>query len=166
MCKISVDGTDFKIYEPTPFDPKWYSHKFKGPGLRYEVGLNIQTGDLVWLNGPFPCGRYPDGVIATREGLEECLDAGEKYVCDGGYYGPRAVKPNGLNNADQHMKSVVRARHETVNRRFKQFGILEHVFRHRLQRHGVVVWAIANITQIGIEDGTPLFQVVYDDRTL
>ena len=35
-CKITVDGTDFRIQEPAMFDPKWYSHKFRGPGLRYK----------------------------------------------------------------------------------------------------------------------------------
>ena len=31
-CFISLDGTDFNIQEPSPFDPKWFSHKFEGPG--------------------------------------------------------------------------------------------------------------------------------------
>lgn len=44
---VSLDGADFKIEEPTPFSPKWFSHKFKGPGLRYEVGLCIRTGYIV-----------------------------------------------------------------------------------------------------------------------
>jgi hypothetical protein len=30
----------------------WYSHKYKGPGLLYEVVVSILEGDLVWLNGP------------------------------------------------------------------------------------------------------------------
>ena len=41
---ITVDGTDFKIKEPTPFSPTWYSQKHNGPGLRYEVGICIHTG--------------------------------------------------------------------------------------------------------------------------
>jgi hypothetical protein len=32
-CHVSVDGTDFRIHEPSPFSPRWYSHKFKGAGL-------------------------------------------------------------------------------------------------------------------------------------
>jgi len=32
-CAVSVDGTDFRIQEPIPFDAKWFSHKFNGPGL-------------------------------------------------------------------------------------------------------------------------------------
>lgn len=33
---VSLDGTaDCIIQEPYPFIPKWYSHKFHRPGLRY-----------------------------------------------------------------------------------------------------------------------------------
>jgi len=46
-CFVSLDGTDFSIYEPTPFDAKWYSHKLNGPGLRYEIGICLRTGDIV-----------------------------------------------------------------------------------------------------------------------
>ena len=63
-CKITVDGTDFRIQEPIPFNPKWYSHKFKGPGLRYEVAICIKTGCIVWVIGPFPAGEWPDRKIA------------------------------------------------------------------------------------------------------
>lgn len=43
-CVMPVDGTDFRIEEPKPFSSGWYSHKFNGPGVRYEVGLAIQRG--------------------------------------------------------------------------------------------------------------------------
>lgn len=35
---VSIDGTYFQIQEP-PFDKKWYNNKFKGPGVRYEIGV-------------------------------------------------------------------------------------------------------------------------------
>ena len=40
-CKVfvSIDGTDFRIQEPSPFSSSWYSHKFKGPGVLY--GNNV-----------------------------------------------------------------------------------------------------------------------------
>jgi hypothetical protein len=81
-CLVSVDGTDFGIYEPSPFSPKWYSHKLNGPGLRYEIAICIQTGEPVWINGPFPCGSWPDLRIA-RNALVDALDAGEYYLADG-----------------------------------------------------------------------------------
>ena len=60
QCKVTVDGTDFRIYDPSPFWSKWMSFKFKGPGLRYEVGVSIESGDIVWINGPFMPGMFND----------------------------------------------------------------------------------------------------------
>ena len=62
--------------EPSPFSPKWFSHKFRGPGIRYELALCIRTGDIVWAYGGFPCGEWPDlklardlfAVLGLREG--------------------------------------------------------------------------------------------------
>ena len=98
-CLVTLDGTDFKIQEPTPFDPRWYSHKHRGPGLRYEVGVCIQTGWIVWHHGPFPCGTWPDLQIA-RDRAVFMLDDDEKFLADGGYAdgGQYFDTPNGLNN--------------------------------------------------------------------
>ena len=68
-------------------DKLFYSHKFKGPGLRYEVALSIQTGDIVWINGPFPAGAWPD-INIFRHGLKWMLkEAGERCEADKGYRG-------------------------------------------------------------------------------
>ena len=92
-CKITVGGTDFRIQEPIPFNPKWYSHKFKGPGLRYEVAICIKTGWIVWVNGPFPAGEWPDRKI-TQAGINHHLDDNECYVGDGGVLRWMAVGRN------------------------------------------------------------------------
>ena len=73
---MSIDGTDCRIEEPSPFDEKWYSHKFKGPGIRYEVGVAI-NGNIVWVNGGYPCGQWNDLKIAQHTVLN-LLDNGEK----------------------------------------------------------------------------------------
>ncbi|EFX80106.1 hypothetical protein DAPPUDRAFT_103770 [Daphnia pulex] len=52
--------------EPTEFDPKWWSLKFKGPGLRYEVALRIRSGHIMWVNGGLPCGKWPDLRLARN----------------------------------------------------------------------------------------------------
>ena len=54
---ISNDGTDFSIYEPSPFQQIWYSHKFKGPGIRYEVGVTIETQKLFGQTTPGHAAR-------------------------------------------------------------------------------------------------------------
>ena len=51
-CSVTVDGTDFRIFEPTPFWSIWRSHKVNGPALRCELAVCIQTGSVVWTNGP------------------------------------------------------------------------------------------------------------------
>ena len=78
-----------------PFSTEWYSHKFKGAGLCYEVGICIQTGDIVWFNGPFPCGEWPDLKI-FRSKLKGKLPPGELVEADQGYHGkPTKVRtPN------------------------------------------------------------------------
>ena len=116
------------------------------------------------MNGPFECGSFPDGKIATEMGLYTSFNEGEKFVCDGGYYGPRAEKLTGHNNWDQYMKQVARLHHETVNARFKQFGALSKVFYHDLTKHGVTFNAIVIIMQLSIMYAEPLFTVYYNDR--
>ena len=37
-CKMSAVGTNFKIQQPQNFKKKWFSHKFRGPGLHYVIG--------------------------------------------------------------------------------------------------------------------------------
>lgn len=76
-CLVSVDGTDFRIYEQEPFWPGWFSHKFNGPGVRYELAVAIRTGDIVWINGPFPCGEWSDLRI-FRSSLIDYLDDNER----------------------------------------------------------------------------------------
>jgi hypothetical protein len=144
--------------EPTPFDPKWYSHKFHGPGLRYEIGLCIRTGDIVWASGGYPCGQWPDLRIARELILEE-IQPGELIIADRGYNDPQFFDfPR--DDADQQ-KRLILARHETVNRRIKQFRCMSNRFRHELHLHPRFFNAVVNLTQLLIEHGEPLYSVQY-----
>jgi hypothetical protein len=69
-----VDGIDFRIQEPRKngFNTKWYSHKYNKPGIRYEVATCINTGHIVWIHGPFPCGSHDDRTV-FRLGLKNFL---------------------------------------------------------------------------------------------
>jgi DDE superfamily endonuclease len=166
-CKISVDGTDCPIREPSEFSSRWYSHKFKGPGLRYEVGICIQTGWIVWKNGPYPCGSFPDITIA-RDRLHNYMAIGEMYVADRGYKDGRQYGdcPTGYNTPGQRMRGIVRARHESVNARIKKFKILSTAFRNQLKYHYMAFHAIVNALQVEIQEGGTLYEVYYDDNAL
>jgi hypothetical protein len=157
-----VDGTDFRIQEPTPFNKEWYSHKFKGPGLRYEVAICIQTGDIVWINGPFKPGKWTDLKIFRRN-LKHHLAPQEMVEADKGYRGEEAVRTSDdvVSRADHKAKYRARARHETVNRRFKQWGCLKQVFRHDRCKHKDVFVAVAVITQLAFDNGEGPFQCRY-----
>jgi hypothetical protein len=62
-CLIIIDGVNFAIQGPKPFSAGWYSHKFSGLGIRYELASCIHTGDIVSFTGPFKCGKWPDILI-------------------------------------------------------------------------------------------------------
>lgn len=162
-CKISVDGTDFRIPQQYPKKP-YYSYKYNGPGLRYEVAVCIRTGEIVWINGPFNPGQFMD-LMVFRLGLKQkLLFAGEKAQADGIYACETRtiIAPNEFDGAAvQRLKDDVRARHETVNKRLKQFGILKRIFRQELCKHKAAFTAVAVITQIAIRNGEELYEVEY-----
>jgi hypothetical protein len=172
-CLISVDGVDFEILEPHPYErewsKRWFSPKFKGPGLRYEVGVSILKGDIVWINGPFPCGLWNDYKIFKEGGLKDYLDPMERVEADDGYAAgdPEFVKTrSGVFHPEggRDVRNCVRARHETVNKRMKQFGVLSSTFHHNPCKHNLVFEAVAMLTQTAIELGEPLFKIDdYDD---
>lgn len=62
-----MGATDYPIQEPSPFDMKWYSHKLNEPCLKYEIGLNIRKGEIVWINGGMACGEYSDLKLARED---------------------------------------------------------------------------------------------------
>jgi hypothetical protein len=163
-CLISVDCTDVPIQEPSPFSKRWYSHKLNKAGLRYEVGVSLKGGDVVWIHGPFPCGEWPD-ISIFRSCLKLHLDKGERVEADNGYSGeePLSCKtPGGFYSRSENMdadRARLRSRHETVNMRLKVFNILNNKYRHGRQDHAFVFRAVAVLVQLAIESGEPLFKL-------
>ena len=160
-----MDGTDFRIQQVQPFWKGWYSHKFHGPGVRYEIGIGIQTGDIVWVNGPFPCGAFAD-ITIFREKLKAVLESvGERAEADGGYDGePMLIDlpTEGCfsGKRQKYIKQRVRSRHETLNRRFKQFFCLQRCFRHNIKMHKICLFAAVVIVQLENKFGDgEVFQV-------
>ncbi len=143
--------------EPTPFDKKWYSHKFHGPGLRYEIGLSIYTGDIVWAYGGLPCGKWSDLKLA-RNTLIYALQPHEMVLADGGYNDPNYFRVPTRNGDNLQIKQIL-ARHETVNGRFKQFRCLKNTFRHDLFLHPRFFHAVVNVTQLMLQNGEPLYDI-------
>ena len=156
--RVSIDSIDCRIQEPSPFEEKWYSHKYKGPGIRYEVGVGI-NGSIVWVHGGFPCREWSDLKIA-QDVILHYLDDGEKLLADGGYRGDeRIITPDGLNNSVSRIRSVCRARHENINARLKNFNVLSDTYRHNLKKHPMCFHAVANIVQAELLIEDTLFKI-------
>lgn len=96
------------------------------------------------------------------------VDGGELILADGGYADGRQyfLTPTGDPNTDQAMKAVARARHEVINGGFKRWGILKQIYRHDRNKHGTVMLALANITQLQLEADELAWDVDYGDDML
>lgn len=159
-CRVTIDGTDFQIDEPVPFDKSYKSPKAKGAAVKYEVAISIYSGDIVWIHGPH-VGSKNDLTI-FREKLKYKLDPEEMAEVDAGYKGETDFLRSRdvyTTEKEKREKSEMRARHETVNRRFKQWQILKQQFRNDRKKHKMVFYAIATLTQIEISNGNVPFSV-------
>lgn len=159
--KVTVDGTDFQTVEYTPFETGRKSHKFNGPGLRYELAISVETCYIVHINGPFPCGEWPDLRIA-RNLIHSRLAGDEYYLADKGYRcgsGP-AIMRSALPPERQGEYDFLMSRHETINRRFKEFAILGTRFRHEEEKHPMIFRCVAVLIQIDIESGHNTFRAL------
>lgn len=146
-----VDGIDFRIKEPlvSGFNPHWFSHKFSGPGIRYEVASCIRSGKIVWINGPYPAGRFNDLAI-YRLGLKAHLRVGERVWGDLGYRGELTIvtKFHARSSVEYDEIQQARSRHENINGRLAAFGALHQCWRHDRNKHYLVVNAAAVIYNI------------------
>jgi hypothetical protein len=153
---MTIDGTDLQIPQKgiAKKGNAFASHKYVGKSaLRYELGVDILAGNLVWIQGPYPAGKYTDIKIFNKV-LCNFLEPGERVKADKGYRGhPDKIKcpGNDINPEENRaMQGRVRARHKTLNGRLKTWGILSQVFRHHITMHGNVFWACAVVTQLTI----------------
>ena len=157
---MTIDGTDFRIQQ------KGVAKKGKS-ALRYELGIDILKGNLIWVEGPYPASAWLD-IKTFLNCLAGPLLPGKRVEADNGYVG-RADKvkcPNNNCNPPENlgMQSAARSRHETFNGRLKNWGILEKVYRHDITVHGTVFYACAVITQLSVANGEPLFEVEYGNE--
>jgi hypothetical protein len=162
---MSVDCVDIRVKQK---GPTFSSHKLKKKSaLQYEVGVGIMSGEIVWINGPFPAGMFND-ITIFRDCLESCIDHMERVEADDGYRGdpttwkvPADVLTRSGEEEDK-MQMRVQGRHETINARLKFFKILgDQSFCHDETQHEYVFRAVAVLVQIALKNGDPLFQVDY-----
>lgn len=161
---MTVDGTDFLIHEPFPFDKIWYSHKFKHAGVRYEIAVCIQTGWIVWIRGPFPCGAFNDCQI-YQQSLKQKLLPTERVEADAGYSNEMTVRlPDDYQGKIEWkwQKGRARARHEAINGKLKEWKAIGNVWRHDVKKHQMTTRAVAAILQSEILEKRGTFMIDYN----
>ena len=154
---MSVDGTDCPIMEPSPFIPSWFSHKINRAGLRYELGLSGRKANIVWANGPFPCGAFSD-VRIFRTRLKPLLGIEEFAIGESGYTDVRCVRAPHHTHALHRPLSLIRARHEIVNSHLKKFRVLSTRYRHDIHGHEYFFFAVLIVTHLELQN-RPKFNI-------
>jgi hypothetical protein len=89
----------------------------------------------------------------------------ELVMADGTYIDLKCCNKFNYKN-EPHKKAMAkcRARHETINRRFKQYKVLQMIFRHHRDLHVHVFEAVAALVQIQMAMGKGPFQITdYED---
>ena len=143
------------------FNKGFYGVKFNHSGLKYEVGVCIAMGHIVWIH------PHLNDLNISRTALIGALDRDESAVADSGYRGePHHIRtPEVGTEMEIEMQDLARARHETVNSRLKIFNVLgAQYFRHNISFHSSCFRAVAVITQLSFENGAPPFQVDFRDE--
>ena len=132
--------------------------------MRYEIGVCIQTGDIVWCNGPYKPGKWNDIMIFRHKLKKRMTNYREKVEADMGYRGefdtirhPRDY----ISMVDKKAKRIARARHETINKRLKVFNALHDTWRHDISKHKYAIKAIVTLVQLSFERGEKPFQCKY-----
>ena len=145
---ISVDGVHCRYHEEKHAilskNPALWSHKFNGPGLAYEIALDVIESRVVWLKGPFQAGANNDRNIFTNAhphlnlpALRDLIPHDKRVIADGGYHDrsdPRMSTPNSHDDpALRTFKARARMRQENFNGRLKCFECLTRDFRSGME---------------------------------
>jgi hypothetical protein len=137
----SLDGVHCHIEEPKKFpSTKWFSHKFHGPGLTYQIVLSLHADKVLSVVGPFPAGMPDISVFREDGGIFDLIPPDKRLIGDNGYNGEptKIVTPNDHDSLiTSKYKGRARARQETFNARLKEFNILAQTFRHANKRDNV-----------------------------
>lgn len=156
---VTNDGTDQRCMNQNDGN-NWFSFKFRGPAVKYEIAIGILTGKIAWISKMYR-GAVHDITIFRENLLHMLLADDEKAVADKGYRGEPATidLPDEGSIEWQRQKARARARHETCNRRFKTWNAIGTQFRHNINFHQACFHAVATITELQIENGKPLFEL-------
>ena len=166
-----IDGVDCYMKEKREADPADYSHKLNRAGRRYQVVSCLGIPQMCLVSAGAACGTKND-IQMAMEILPSLLGPGEKVAADSGYVGHgdlimtptdiRKVVPKHLMEGSEvaaslsksnRLLKVIGSRHEIINKRLKDFSILNSRYRERdVLFHDSIFLAVANVTQYNLRE--------------
>jgi len=167
----SVDGKHCRCHEQMhpefSKDSSWYSHKSGGPGVAYEVALDIWNCSIVHVSQGIRKASKHDKTIYTEDGgLRSKTREGKKGIADKSYKAKKKEAPLPINIASSHntervrkFESRVKPRQESFFGRMANFGVISGDWRHEIELHCLAFEAVCVILQYQFENGHPLFDV-------
>ena len=163
---------------------KWYSHKFNGPGVAFEVVNDPIDGHFRWINGPKESSQHDLTILrGGTKGKKKKWDKSSLYfqmtalqeeynlklVGDSAYEGQADVvttTKDAHKPATKKLFARMKSMQETCFKRLKDFKVLRESFRHgkkgtadKLEAIQRSFEATAVLLQYDFEDGHPLFEV-------
>eukprot|EP01118_Nematostelium_gracile_P017052 TRINITY_DN7174_c0_g1_i2.p1 TRINITY_DN7174_c0_g1~~TRINITY_DN7174_c0_g1_i2.p1 ORF type:complete len:163 (-),score=20.18 TRINITY_DN7174_c0_g1_i2:166-654(-) len=90
-CLSIIDGTKCKLNRPNEeIQELFYSGKKKMHTMKYEVGVSIDLGHIIWISGPYP-GKVHDSTMYKDGGIGDHLIPNELVLGDKGYRGNQRI---------------------------------------------------------------------------
>ena len=180
-CKFApVDGVHRQIQEMRA-DPssKYWSHKFNGPAIGWEVVTNpTDKGLMLWANGPFPAATHDLTCLRggkkgkqsewKKSSLYNSMPDGLRLVGDsayGGQFDKVTCTMDAHSAKTKELFARMKSMQETIFKRFKDFMAIREPFRHgkntqdKLDKAAESFDACAVLIQLDIANGRPLFDV-------
>jgi hypothetical protein len=165
-----IDGTDLEILRP-PLPPElenashaeqwefyklWYSHKLNTTAIKYELGVHVKTGKIVWFHGPFR-GATAD-ISIFRDSLMTKLVPREMVMADLGYCGTISILTAEKGSAYKEIRRTpedkifnsVRSKIERTIGRIKFFNICHTAFRNSLASHRSIFDVVCRLTNVNL----------------
>jgi len=164
---ISADGVEFSAWEHKHpqynIDSESNSRKHGRCGYKYMFYLALWCEKCVMVDGPHKSGKSELQIF--RDGMKKKLPAGKRVVVDRGVKCDANAEELGIfsypNEADSKelakFKSRARQRQESFHGRLRKFAIMNDIFRHGMDKHGLAVNAVSVIVQMEINNGSVLF---------
>lgn len=99
------------------------------------------------LHETYTCGANPDWK-RSKDMILTHLQPDERIVIDSGYAHITFISPTTVTVEKKTVHAKLRARHESVNERFKYFNFLHYIFRHDISLHCQLFHYFASFTAL------------------